>query len=363
MKQDQIVKVESEGVIVPEIASEETYPQLYTVAEVNEAHRRFIRDAARIQNLGNLVRLEALAIGKFLSEEKSKLPHGEWEDWMKANLQFTKRTAQRYMSVWEEREEIGWTWGAILWDHTCELDEENAKTTGHVVFDPTDPTPAPDPITAPAVTPLKFPHNYETTHSALHTYLRSKEKQESGITEKGTMMGWVVIGKGFRKAYPTEEDARAAAAELTQKAVAALDSSPASAPTPAPAPPPASVTQALKQLTKKKKSKPAPKPKPQSVSISPEEYLQAYQGNPFEALTHFLKEAYQYEEKKFGEEANFGEEFDHCLASLDEELTRKIIQQILYSVIGHAVDYDREQAIQTFNDYLELNPDSKNETS
>lgn len=41
-------------------------------------------------------------IGKRLAQAKEQVPHGEWERWIKDNLGYTKRTAQRLIQVSEE---------------------------------------------------------------------------------------------------------------------------------------------------------------------------------------------------------------------------------------------------------------------
>jgi hypothetical protein len=43
--------------------------------------------------------------GELLIQAKEQCRHGEWTDWIEANVHFSERTAQRYMSIasrWEE---------------------------------------------------------------------------------------------------------------------------------------------------------------------------------------------------------------------------------------------------------------------
>jgi hypothetical protein len=47
---------------------------------------------------------KAIRIGELLIEQKSGLQHGEFLSWVKANLPFTDRTAQRYMELYQHRD-------------------------------------------------------------------------------------------------------------------------------------------------------------------------------------------------------------------------------------------------------------------
>lgn len=49
---------------------------------------------------------KAVRIGELLSEQKASLPHGEFGAWIKANLPFTQRTAQNYMRLFDNREQL-----------------------------------------------------------------------------------------------------------------------------------------------------------------------------------------------------------------------------------------------------------------
>lgn len=46
---------------------------------------------------------KAIRIGELLAEQKAGLKHGEWLPWLKANVQFTARTASNYVRVFENR--------------------------------------------------------------------------------------------------------------------------------------------------------------------------------------------------------------------------------------------------------------------
>jgi hypothetical protein len=46
---------------------------------------------------------KAIRIGELLTAQKSSLKHGEWLPWLKANVQFTARTASNYLRVFENR--------------------------------------------------------------------------------------------------------------------------------------------------------------------------------------------------------------------------------------------------------------------
>src|SRR5262249_10970346 len=51
--------------------------------------------------------LHARSAGEILLRVKDRLQHGEWLPWVRANLQFSERTAQNYMRIarrWEELE-------------------------------------------------------------------------------------------------------------------------------------------------------------------------------------------------------------------------------------------------------------------
>jgi len=69
--------------------------EITTVAQANEAHHR-------ISGLFP----DALGLGKFLFEQKEKVGHSNWEQWVKDKLEFTSRTASRYMLLYNERNQF-----------------------------------------------------------------------------------------------------------------------------------------------------------------------------------------------------------------------------------------------------------------
>ena len=46
---------------------------------------------------------KVLHIGELLAQQKARLPHGEFTEWVQEHLPFTPRTARNYMRVWRER--------------------------------------------------------------------------------------------------------------------------------------------------------------------------------------------------------------------------------------------------------------------
>src|SRR5258707_5120533 len=70
-----------------------------TVDRINRRHRQ-------IMEFGKRALEEAIDIGRELSDAKSSLEHGEWLPWVEDNLEFTTRTAQRYISVWDNRDQL-----------------------------------------------------------------------------------------------------------------------------------------------------------------------------------------------------------------------------------------------------------------
>jgi Protein of unknown function (DUF3102) len=65
---------------------------------VQRSHQRFVSGCQ-----------DAIAVGHFLSEQKSKVGHGKWVPWVKNNLQFDVRTAQRYIKLFKNRKFIAST--------------------------------------------------------------------------------------------------------------------------------------------------------------------------------------------------------------------------------------------------------------
>jgi hypothetical protein len=69
--------------------------EITTVAQANEVHHRI-----------NGLFLDALGLGRFLVEQKEKVGHSNWEQWVKDKLEFTSRTASRYMLLYNERNQF-----------------------------------------------------------------------------------------------------------------------------------------------------------------------------------------------------------------------------------------------------------------
>jgi hypothetical protein len=49
---------------------------------------------------------KAIKIGELLTEQKESLRHGAWLPWIKANLPFSYKTTERYMSCYNKREKL-----------------------------------------------------------------------------------------------------------------------------------------------------------------------------------------------------------------------------------------------------------------
>ena len=75
--------------------------QLHTAAaeEINSLHAELNRFAVAAID-------RAVRIGELLCREKEKTPHGEWLPWLKANISFSERTANNYMTVFRNRERL-----------------------------------------------------------------------------------------------------------------------------------------------------------------------------------------------------------------------------------------------------------------
>jgi hypothetical protein len=69
------------------------------VDEINRLHRELA--AASQTLLGKFIR-----IGELLTKEKNDLNHGEWAPWLAKNVEFSERTAQRYMKVYANRQTL-----------------------------------------------------------------------------------------------------------------------------------------------------------------------------------------------------------------------------------------------------------------
>lgn len=71
--------------------------------EINALHKEIqnILDTVKSRALGKAIR-----IGELLLEQKRKLPHGSFGDWIREKLPFDVRQAQRYMRAFENQETL-----------------------------------------------------------------------------------------------------------------------------------------------------------------------------------------------------------------------------------------------------------------
>jgi len=69
------------------------------VDEISRLHNEIFQQAETM--LQNIMR-----IGELLVQQKQKLPHGQFTKWVEENLPFTNRTAQNYMKVFRNKEQL-----------------------------------------------------------------------------------------------------------------------------------------------------------------------------------------------------------------------------------------------------------------
>lgn len=76
--------------------------------------KQIVNRAAEIKRLhaeiGEAIRTsidKALRIGQLLTAQKAETKHGDWLPWLKANVPFSFRSAQRFMDLWDNREYVG----------------------------------------------------------------------------------------------------------------------------------------------------------------------------------------------------------------------------------------------------------------
>jgi len=69
------------------------------VAEITRLHHELKQ--LIVKSLQN-----AILIGELLTEQKVSLGHGEWTPWVKENLPFNPRHAQKYMQIYAHREAL-----------------------------------------------------------------------------------------------------------------------------------------------------------------------------------------------------------------------------------------------------------------
>lgn len=67
--------------------------------EIAALHERIVTAARRSLD-------DAIRIGELLTQEKIRLPHVQFGDWLKANVPFSERTARFYMQVFRNRDRL-----------------------------------------------------------------------------------------------------------------------------------------------------------------------------------------------------------------------------------------------------------------
>ena len=68
-------------------------------AQINKLHGSIMANARQCL-------ADAFEAGRLLTEQKAELGHGEWLLWLKENVSFNVRTAQRYMNLHENRDRL-----------------------------------------------------------------------------------------------------------------------------------------------------------------------------------------------------------------------------------------------------------------
>lgn len=76
-----------------------TKVQANSLAQIKRLHSEILVAARKSLTSG-------IEIGRLLFEQKKSLPHGQWAQWLNANVPFTPRTATNYMRLWDERERL-----------------------------------------------------------------------------------------------------------------------------------------------------------------------------------------------------------------------------------------------------------------
>ena len=86
---------------------------------------------------------KAIRIGELLVKCKADIPHGEWMQWMKDNLEFSRFSAERYMKVYEHKAEVKMSSLLNLWEaeqalveHKPEKRAEEETVGAEVVSEP-----------------------------------------------------------------------------------------------------------------------------------------------------------------------------------------------------------------------------------
>lgn len=69
------------------------------ITEIRHLHEQFIDSLKRSLDYG-------MKIGELLTEQKADLNHGQFGIWIDENLPFSRRTAQNYMKIFRERDQL-----------------------------------------------------------------------------------------------------------------------------------------------------------------------------------------------------------------------------------------------------------------
>jgi Protein of unknown function (DUF3102) len=96
----QTCKAAAEAVEIAEPAAEVLPAQPIPEAEIRaleERHRQLIQVAATAL-------IQAFEIGAILCNWKTRIPHGQWLPWVRANLNIAERTVSQYIRLSESRE-------------------------------------------------------------------------------------------------------------------------------------------------------------------------------------------------------------------------------------------------------------------
>jgi len=110
--------------------------QTNTAEEINRLHFEICGFARKSLE-------QAIRIGELLTEQKSRLNHGEWLPWVKGNLAFSDDTARRYVTLYRRKDEI---------PHNAEFQLTDAYRLLSASGEPEEAEPAPLPVASPKPT-------------------------------------------------------------------------------------------------------------------------------------------------------------------------------------------------------------------
>ncbi len=77
-----------------------------TIEEKEKVLSEMISIYNKILSPPKVVLVSALRLGEMLSKKKEELEYGNWEDFIDKNLPFTIRTAQHYLSLYNNKDKI-----------------------------------------------------------------------------------------------------------------------------------------------------------------------------------------------------------------------------------------------------------------